>query len=236
MENINRTNLYAGRFSTWLGDIRNALAEGRGIKVSCGECDACCRSSYFIHIKPEETRTLRRISKNLLFPAPLLPQGYNVLGYDKHGRCPMLIGNKCSIYKFSPSTCRCFDCRILSAAGFASKANDRIAQQAQRWKFSYPTKRDRNLLSAVREAASFLARHPECLRNNFAPRDEIQLAVLAIKVYDVFLTNNVSSLNHLRVDQESDIVKKILKSYKKFEKRTRGNRAPIRYTALKDVS
>jgi hypothetical protein len=216
MRKIKQTKLPAGRFSTWLRDIRNALAEDRGMNVPCGECDACCRSSYFIHIKPDETRTLRRIPKELLFPAPLLPNGHMVLGYDKYGRCPLLIDNKCSIYKFRPSTCRSFDCRILAATGLAVKGNDLIARQAQRWNFSFPTKRDRNLFSAVQATTSFLAKHPDCIRDNLAPRDEIRLAVLAIKVYDTFLNNNDS-----RITRDSDVAKNVLESYNKFEKRNR---------------
>jgi hypothetical protein len=173
MRKIIKTNLPAGRFSTWLRDIRNSLAEGIGMNVPCGECDACCRSSYFIHIKSNETRTLHRIPKELLFPAPLLPHGHMVLGYDKHGRCPMLVSNKCAINKFRPSTCRSFDCRILAATGLAVKGNDLIARQAQRWDFSFPTKRDRILLSAVHAATSFLEKYPDCIQDNLAPRDEI---------------------------------------------------------------
>jgi uncharacterized protein len=211
--------LYAGRFSTWLRKMRKALAENRGMNVPCGACDVCCRSSYFIHIKPEETRTLRQIPKELLFPAPLLPKGHMVLGYDKYGRCPML-HKKCSIYRSRPDTCRSFDCRILAATGLAVKGNNLIAQQAQRWEFSCPTNNGRNLFSAVQAAAAFLAKHPECIRDNLAPKDEIQLAVLAIKVYDVFLNNNSADIPS-RTTGDSKISMQVLKSYKKFEKRSR---------------
>jgi hypothetical protein len=166
IKKIDQTSLHAGTFSTWLRNIRKALLENRGMNVPCGECDACCRSSYFIHIKPEETRTLNRIPKELLFPAPLRPEGHMVMGYDEHGRCPMLAGNKCSIYRNRPDTCRIFDCRVLAASGLALDDNDNnlIVLQARRWKFSCPTKRDHNLLSAVQSAATFLMRHTECVQ------------------------------------------------------------------------
>lgn len=221
MKKIERTSLHAGRFSTWLRNIRNALAESRGMNVPCGECDACCRSSRFIHVKAEEARTLSRIPKEILFPAPLLPKGHMVMGYDEHGRCPMLVTNKCSIYRDRPTTCRSFDCRILAASGIAGNDNNLFAQHARRWKFSYPTEGDRNLLSAVQGAATFLTKHPECIRNNLAPRDEIRLALLAIKVYDVFLNNNNSTANQVRTTRDSEIARKVLKSHKMLEKRKR---------------
>ena len=222
MKKIKQTSLDAGRFSTWLRNIRKVLAfESYGMNVPCGECHACCKSSYFVHIKPEETRTLCRIPKELLFPATLLPIGHMVLGYNEHGCCPMFVGDKCSIYRFRPVTCRSFDCRVLAASGITAKDNNLIAQHARRWKFSCPTKRDRNLLSAVQAAAMFLQRYPECLRDNLALRDEIQLAVAAIKVCDVFFNNNVTTVNLVRATHDSEIAKKVLKSYKMFEKRKR---------------
>jgi uncharacterized protein len=222
MKKIKQTSLDAGRFSTWLRNIRKVLAfESCGMNVPCGECHACCNSSYFVHIKPEETRTLCRIPNELLFPAPLLPIGYLVLGYNEHGCCPMFVGNKCSIYRFRPATCRSFDCRILAASGITTEDNNLITQHARRWKFSCPIESDRNLLSAVLAAAIFLKKYPECIRGNLASRDKIQLAVIAIKVYDVFLNNNVTTVNFAQTTHDSEIAKKVLKSYKMFEKRKR---------------
>jgi len=225
IKNIDRTNLHAGTFSLWLHNIRKALLENRGITVRCGECDACCRSSYFIHIKPEETKTFDRIPKKLLFPAPLRSEGHMVLGYDEQGRYPMLVRNKCSIYRYCSATCRIFDCRVLAASGLNLDDNDNnlIVRQARRWKFSCPTKRDRNLLSAVQHAATFLIRHPECIQNNLVPGDAIQNSVLAIKVYDVFLNNNYVSDNGKEVIRDSEIAKEVIRSYKRFEQRIRAD-------------
>jgi len=213
MRKVRQTKLPAGRFSTWLREIRKALAENHGMNVPCGECDACCRSSKFIHIMLDETRTIRRIPKELLFPAPLLPNGHMVLGYNKQGRCPMSDDNKCSIYKFRPYTCRGFDCRVLAATGLAVNGTDPIALQAQRWEFSFPTKSDRSRFSAVQEATSFLTKYPNCIQDNLSPKGDIRLSVLAIKVYDVFLNCDESG-----IVQDSDIIKNVLESYNKFEK------------------
>lgn len=199
------------------------------MKVPCGDCRACCQSSCFIHIYKEETRTLSRIPKELLFPAPLRPKGHMVLGYDSHGRCPMLIRNTCTIYSNRPATCRSFDCRILTASGLVTEnsAHHGISQQARRWKFSRPSKNDSRLLSAVQDAAKFLTHHPLCIEDSFVSRDEIHLSVLAIKVYDVFLPSVDFKRTTKRETDESVIIKKVLRSYEKFQKRC----APLMHEA-----
>src|SRR5262249_55142718 len=92
--------LPAGEFSAWLREPRRARAlKVIGADVPCGSCNACCRSSYFIHVRPEETRALRRIPKQLLFPAPGLPRGHVLMGFNEKGQCPMLVDDLCSIYE-----------------------------------------------------------------------------------------------------------------------------------------
>lgn len=85
--------------------------------MPCGDCTACCTSSQFIHIAPDETETLGHIPDELLFDAPGFPAGHVVLGYDENGHCPMLVDGACSIYAHRPRTCRTYDCRIFPATG-----------------------------------------------------------------------------------------------------------------------
>ena len=80
-------DLPAGGFSSWLRCTRVALIEGDQADVPCGECCACCKTSHFVHIGPDETETLARIPRELLFPAPGLPAGNVLLGYDEQGLC-----------------------------------------------------------------------------------------------------------------------------------------------------
>ena len=87
-------DLPAGGFSSWLRRTRSAQLEEDGVDVPCGECNACCKSSYFIHIRPEETQTLARIPGELLFAAPGLPEGNVLLGYYEIGHSLMLIDEK----------------------------------------------------------------------------------------------------------------------------------------------
>jgi hypothetical protein len=133
-----RQDLPAGGFSSWLRRTRSAQTGKGTANVPCGECIACCTSSYFIHIGPGESRTLSRIPKELLFPAPGLPKGHVLLGYDENGCCPMLVDGKCSIYEHRPQTCRGYDCRVFPAAGIEAGDSDKelINLRIRRWKFS----------------------------------------------------------------------------------------------------
>ncbi len=181
-------HLPAGDFSTWLHHTRFTLLTETGTAVDCGKCIACCNSSQFIHIRPEETGTLSRIRKDLLVAAPGLPRGHVLLGYDKNGFCPMMANGKCSIYEHRPLTCRNYDCRIFTAAGITPDSDKpRIAQRVRSWKFSYPTERDRDEHLAVKAAAKFIQEHAECFPGGKIPKTASQLAILAIKVYDIFL-------------------------------------------------
>jgi Fe-S-cluster containining protein len=213
-----RQDLPAGGFSDWLRSARSAHVTDEGADVPCGECTACCTSSYFVHIGPQETETLARIPSDLLFAAPGLPEGTMLLGYDENGHCPMLIEAKCSIYEYRPLTCRMYDCRVFAAAGIAA---DRalIAQRARRWEFSYPAKDDRDQRSAVRAAARFLQEHAECFPGGAVPGNPAQVAILAIKVYDVFLRYNGESGKTGRVSADPEVAKAVMEASEKFEAR-----------------
>jgi Fe-S-cluster containining protein len=214
-------DLPAGRFSSWLRRTRSAHVKENGADVPCGECNACCRSYYFIPIRPEETQALARIPKKLLVAAPGLPEGHVVLGYDEQGRCPMLIADQCSIYEHRPLPCRSYDCRIFPAAGIAAGDEGKapIAQQIRRWKFSYPFPRDRNQHAAVQAAARFLRERKECFPAGVVPSDSTQLAILAIKVYDVFLKPNDGSGKAGRVSRDCKIAEAVRKANERFEAR-----------------
>lgn len=146
------TTISAGEFSIWL--------ENPGADVPCGECRGCCRSSMFIHVGPEEKETIRRIPRKLLFPAPGLPKGHFVLGYNERGECPMLAGGECSIYEHRPQTCREYDCRVFAATGIAvdRARQPEIAARVKAWRFRYAGKASRERRRGL-EATGRLASH-----------------------------------------------------------------------------
>jgi Fe-S-cluster containining protein len=182
-------DLEAGDFSSWLGEMQGALRGERESEVPCGGCTACCTSSQFVHIGPEENDSLAHIPAELLFPAPRLPPGHVLLGYDEHGHCPMLIDDQCSIYEHRPKTCRTYDCRIFPAAGVSIDDDDKalIERRARRWRFNFPTEADRIQHEAVRAAATFVNEHKDDLPDGAAPTNATGLAILAIEVHRAFL-------------------------------------------------
>ena len=182
--------MVAGLFGAWLAAARASLrGEGPGMDVPCGECRGCCTSSLFVHIRPEETGTLAVIPKRLLVRAPGRPRGHVLLGFAGDGSCPMLKDRACSIYELRPRTCRDYDCRILAAAGLeAGEGRDDINERVRAWEFSYEGDGERRAHDAVRAAAAFLRDRRDSFPGGAAPSSADQIAVLALKVYPVFLT------------------------------------------------
>jgi Fe-S-cluster containining protein len=184
--------LAAGDFSAWLTGMRAALRAERDADVPCGGCTACCTSSQFVPIGPDETDTLAHIPKALLFPAPRLPKGHVLLGYDERGHCPMLRDGACSIYEHRPRTCRTYDCRVFAATGLeaddggtdAGKAA--VAGRARRWRFAFPAEDDRARHAAARRAAASLREQVGRNPGAVAPT-ATQIAVRAIETYEEFL-------------------------------------------------
>jgi uncharacterized protein len=184
-------NLAAGDFAFWMTQMQEALRGEHASDVPCNGCTACCTSSQFIHIGPDETETLAHIPSDLLFPAPRLPRGHVLLGYDERGHCPMLIDDRCSIYEHRPLTCRTYDCRVFPAAGvdLNDDGKAQIARRARRWRFTFAEAADHDQHSAVRAAASFLRDHPDLLSGG-SVTNTTQLAVAAVEVHAVFREHN----------------------------------------------
>jgi Fe-S-cluster containining protein len=165
--------LGAGPFTGWLESMGAALEASADADVPCDGCTACCRSSQFVHVAPDETDALARIPRELQFPAPGLPKGHVVLGYDEHGHCPMLVDDRCSIYEHRPRTCRTYDCRVFAAADVEPDRERQadIADRVRRWRFDEPTDAERAAHDAVRAAA-----------RASDERDPVQRAVGAVRV------------------------------------------------------
>jgi len=200
---IKKQILPAGVFKDWLEQTRNALLRNEGNDVPCGSCTACCTSSYFIHIRPEEKKTLACIPKQVLFPAPGMADGNFVMGYDKKGRCPMFKDNKCSIYENRPQTCRSYDCRVFYATGLPAgdKKKALINQQVECWKFKFNGTDSRELYNSIRKTARFLVENKKKFPKDVIPSNTTQLAILAIRIYP-FFTNGRDPINDSeRIDQ-----------------------------------
>lgn len=173
-------------FSDWLRAMEASARSGGGMDVACGECRGCCTSSYFIPIEPDEADTLASIPKRLLFPAPGKPKGRRLLGYDEKGHCALFKDNACSIYAHRPRACRAYDCRVFPATGLSESDKPAIAQQAERWRFSFPSPEDEREFEAARAAARFLREHAADFPPGFLPSQATQLAALALRIRVLF--------------------------------------------------
>jgi hypothetical protein len=142
----------------------------------------------FIHVHPEETQTLQRIPRALLFPAPGLPPGHLLMGYNDEGHCPMLIDNQCSIYDHRPRTCRDYDCRVFAAAGIPvdPQSQPEIAQRVDEWAFTYETETSRDEHAAVQRAAAFLQQKRDLFPPDALPTNPGRLAALAVRFHHHF--------------------------------------------------
>jgi Fe-S-cluster containining protein len=201
-------NLDAGSFALWLAGMNAALHGTRAADVPCHGCSACCTSFQFVHIGPDETDALAHIPARLLAPALRRPRGHVVLGYDERGRCPMLIGDGCSIYDHRPRTCRTYDCRVFAATGLAvDKDRPELARQSRRWRFQFPTEADWVEQEAVRAAAACIRAHADRLPLGSASRNTTRLAVLAVEIHGTFLRPDEDTGRRTVIDPALQLVR-----------------------------
>lgn len=200
----------AGSFSGWLRGFEEARDVNGTSEVPCGDCTACCRASHFIHIAPDERRTIARIPRMLLAPAPGLPAGHRVLGFDQHGHCPMLVDGSCSIYTDRPRTCRTYDCRVFAATGVAdpSPTKVEITQRAERWTFDHPTADDSRRHDAARAAGQFLVDRASELPEGLAPTSPTQLAVAALELHELFLDRDPNQVDASAVSARLEAIRR----------------------------
>ncbi len=194
--------LDAGRFSAWLDTIQGVISTGDTSNVPCGSCTACCTSSQFIHIAPDEVDALGVIPRDVLFPAPRLPVGHVLMGYDENGHCPMLIDGACSIYEHRPRTCRAYDCRVFAASGLKldDPTKSAINDQVRRWQFQLADNIDRAELEAVRSAALLLS--------ELEPgSNTTEQTLAAIEIHDQFLATDPDGEGYTAVTPNTESVR-----------------------------
>ncbi len=180
----------AGELSGWVAGVLASIRDDAPADVPCDGCTACCRSSQFIHVTPDDADAVAHIPSALLFPAPGLPAGHYVLGYDERGHCPMLVDDRCSIYEHRPNTCRTYDCRVFAATGIdVTDEKPLVAARVREWRFDESGPAARRTASALEAAARYLAERSGDLPAGTVPVDPTQRAVLAIDVHDMFVTS-----------------------------------------------
>ncbi len=182
-------HLPVGGFSGWLEEMRAALRGEADADVACGTCSACCQSSQFVHIGPDETDALAHIPAELTFPAPQMPRGHVLMGYDRAGRCPMLTDTGCSVYEHRPRTCRTYDCRVFAATGVEldDPGKAAIAARVGQWRFDVASPEDDRARQALESAVRYIRAHADEMPEGSAPQTPTRLAVMAVEIVDRFL-------------------------------------------------
>lgn len=148
----------AGEFGEWLQAVQPAVSNDLESDVPCGECNACCRASYFIHVTPQDVDAIAAIPAELLFSAPGAPDGYQLMGFNEQGQCPMLLEGRCSIYADRPSACRTYDCRVFAAADIEAGGSEKVDvnERVLRWQFSYADTQAQLAQAAVTKVAQLV--------------------------------------------------------------------------------
>lgn len=128
------------------------------------------------------------------------------------GTCPMFAARQCSIYLDRPQTCRDYDCRVFAAAGIEAGGAEReiINRRVREWQFSYATDAERLAHDAVRAAAAFIRDKAHYFPER-VPTIPTGIAVLAIKVYTVFLDGDIDKKN------EQEIAVLIVQTSREFD-------------------
>lgn len=203
----------AGPFGEWLAQARESLRGNGGADVPCGDCIGCCTSSYLIQVRPEDKESLGKIPAEMLTFAHGFPPGHMVMIPRSDGACPMLHAGKCSIYRQRPQTCLDYDCRIFAAAGIDAGGADKtiINQRVREWQFTYGAEADRAAHRAVQSAASFIKKMSAGFPGARMPMSPTGIAVMAIKVYAVFLSPD------LHEKSEEDIAATVMDVSREFD-------------------
>lgn len=199
----------AGEFSEWVIDfIHTMKGKGEG-NVPCGECVACCTSSKFIHIKPIDVAAIKSIPQELMFPAPGLPRGNFILGYDQNGHCPMFSKGKCTIYESRPETCRQYDCRVLAATeASTSSESEEISNRVSAWEFQYSLQESRQSKKAVKLAVKFLEEYSDLFPPGYIPKSMPKFSSFVIRIHSEFIGLGLESAKEGSAELANTIVQK----------------------------
>ena len=186
---MNTSPVPAGSFGVWLSQMQQALRGQGGTDVPCGDCVGCCVSSYHIPLRANDAQVAAQVPPALLQVTGPAEAPQQWMAYGADGHCPMLRNRQCTVYAQRPQTCRDYDCRIFAAAGLPagdatrSVINERVAA----WQFSYDSAVEQDAHRAVTAAAAFIAAHQRDIDGIRFPGGPTGIAVLALKVYGVFL-------------------------------------------------
>ncbi|MFT3906479.1 MAG: YkgJ family cysteine cluster protein [Steroidobacteraceae bacterium] len=181
----------AGAFGTWLEQARTALRGRGGMQVPCGECVGCCTSHYAILLRPHDA-ALDIVPAALQASVPGMHYPHARMLPRSDGSCPMFNEGRCAIYAHRPQTCLDYDCRVFAAAGLLAGDRPIINARIGAWRFEYEDEAARRAHAAIRAAATFVQQHAQAFPAGWAPTNPSGVAVLAIKVYELFVADGAN--------------------------------------------
>ncbi len=177
----------AGAFGHWLAQAQAALRGRGGMDVPCGECVGCCTSNYSILLRPDD-EALDIVPVSVLSSVPGMHYPHAKMNPRSDGTCPMFSSGRCAIYAQRPQTCLDYDCRVFAAAGMeAGDDKPVINRRIRAWVFSYENAAAQHAHQAIQSAARFIRQHADAFPQGWVPRTPAGIAVLALKVHEVFL-------------------------------------------------
>ncbi len=210
-DNETGTPIAAGDFGQWLAQARAALHGTGGMDVPCGECVGCCTSHYSILLRPHDA-ALDIVPVKFLSSVKGLAYPHAKMNPLENGHCPMFKEGRCSIYAQRPQTCLDYDCRVFAAAGMQTGDNRPVInQRIRQWRFTYASEADRQAHAAVQSAAAFIIEHGKAFPAGWLPDNPSGIAVLAIKVYGLFLDT------HKPVGDDIDLASAVVKASRDFD-------------------
>ncbi|HVY23168.1 MAG TPA: YkgJ family cysteine cluster protein [Steroidobacteraceae bacterium] len=205
------SHIDAGNFGTWLMQAREALRSNTGMNVPCGDCVGCCTSGYSILLRPHDA-ALDMVPVKFLSSVPGMRYPHAKMNPLANGHCPMFENGRCSIYSSRPQTCLDYDCRVFTAAGIdAGASRSVINQRIKAWNFSYASVQEHSAHRAIQAAAAFISKHAHRFPANWNTTAPSAIAVLAIKVYELFVDENFDPQN------EATAVTRVMDAVRAFD-------------------
>ena len=201
----------AGPFGQWLTQARAALRGNGGMAVPCGECVGCCTSGYSILLRPHDV-ALDVVPVKFLSTAPGLAYPHARMNPLENGHCPMFQQGRCAIYAHRPQTCLDYECRVFAAAGIQTgDSRPVINQRIRQWRFSYESEHDQRAHEAVKAAASFMTTQASLFPSGWLPNNPSGIAVLAVKVYQLFLDGSEP------LETDADVARSLMNAARAFD-------------------
>ena len=178
-------------FAAWLSSAVATLEDDEPAEVPCGECNACCRTHHYIHVRPEEKRARARLPASVAVPGAGTAAG---LPGDRAGRRRLLpAADRRPLHGLRGPAARLPHLRLPGVRGDRRRRRTGPTSRRRCGAGGSATRRRTTTSgrAAVLAAASFVREHPESMASDVARLQPIRVATLAVAVHALFLDDAV---------------------------------------------